>query len=129
MSFWYLATPYSKYPGGLEAAYIAACEQTGLLINAGVPVFSPIAHSHGPAIHARIPLTDHTIWLTADRPFMEAAWGLLVCMMPSWEKSHGIAEEIKFFCAAGKIVRYILHGAVPKILRESPNPGAWPPWQ
>ena len=50
--FWYLASPYSKYPEGTQAAFEMACWQAGLLIRAGVPVFSPIAHSH-PHIRVR----------------------------------------------------------------------------
>ena len=49
MPFWYLATPYSKFPGGLDAAYVEACKAQALLIKAGVPVFCPISHTHGPA--------------------------------------------------------------------------------
>ena len=52
--FWYLATPYVKFPGGLAAAFVAACEQYALLIRAGVPAFCPIAHSHGAAVHGGI---------------------------------------------------------------------------
>ena len=44
--FWYLATPYSKFPGGLDLAAKAASLCAGILIAERVWVFSPIAHSH-----------------------------------------------------------------------------------
>lgn len=113
MSFWYLATPYSKFPGGLEAAYKAACEQHALLVLAKVPVFCPIGHTHGPAMYGKIPPMQHDIWLPADRPFMDAACGLIVCKLPSWERSFGINEEIQIFMAAGKPVIYMEPGVVP----------------
>jgi hypothetical protein len=36
--YWYLATPYSKYPGGLTEAFVAACRLTAKLIKNHIPV-------------------------------------------------------------------------------------------
>ena len=105
--YWYLATPYSKYPEGLEMAFVEACRVAGHLIKIGVRVFSPIAHMHPVARFCNIDPHDHAIWLPADRPIMDAACGLIVCKMPSWEISFGIAEEIKIFEAAGKPIEYM----------------------
>jgi Domain of unknown function (DUF1937) len=113
MTFFYLATPYSKYPGGTEAAYIAACEQAALLIQRGVPVFCPIAHTHGVAVHGRIDPVDHDIWLPADRPFIRAAAGLIVCKLSGWETSFGVQHEIRDFDDQGKPVIYMEPGTVP----------------
>jgi hypothetical protein len=113
MTFWYLATPYSKYPGGIEAAFIVACKQTALLIGAGVRVYSPIAHTHSVAIHGGLNPHSHSIWLPADKPFMDAACGLIVCKMSSWAESVGIAHEIDVFKKAGKPVVYMTPGLVP----------------
>ena len=114
-SFYYLATPYSKYPGGQEAAYVAACEQHAVLIKAGIPTFCPITHTHGTALHGHLSLTDHAIWLPADRPFMDLACGIIVCKLPTWDISYGIAEEIKVFQAAGKPVVYMEPWEVPNL--------------
>lgn len=111
--FWYLATPYSKYSGGIEAAFRVACWQTGLLIRAGVPVFSPIAHTHPVAIHCRMDPLDHAVWMPADRPMMDAARGLIVCMIPGWRESYGVGVEIETFQRAGKPVIYMRPGEVP----------------
>ena len=37
MSFWYLATPYSRYAAGIEHAWRDACTQAMILARAGVP--------------------------------------------------------------------------------------------
>lgn len=117
MSFWYLATPYSKYPEGLEAAFKVACVATADLIRAGVRVYSPIAHTHPIAHYGQMDPHDHGIWLPADAPFMQAARGLIVLKAESWEISYGIKEEIKEFAAAKKPIVYMEPGVVPQELR------------
>ena len=118
--FYYLATPYSKYPRGTGAAYIEACQQAALLVQAKIPVFCPIAHSHGVAVLGGVPLDSYDIWLPADAPFMEAACGLIVCEMEGWETSYGISEEIKAFRAAGKPIVHMTPGVVPELPAADP---------
>lgn len=113
MSFWYLATPYSKFPNGIERAFEAACKESALLIRAGVPIYCPIAHTHPIAMAGDIDPFDHAIWLPADKPMMDAAYGLIVCQLETWDVSYGIAEEIKVFVAAKKPVIYMTPGIVP----------------
>lgn len=112
-TFWYLATPYSKYPAGIEEAFRLACRATADLIRAGIRVYSPIAHTHPVAIHGGIDPYDHKIWLPADEPFMAAAGGLIVLKAESWEQSYGIGEEIKAFARVGKPIIYMEPGIVP----------------
>lgn len=95
--YWYLASPYSKYPDGLDAAFREACRVTAYLIQNKIPVYSPIAHTHPVAIYGKMNPIDHDIWLPADLPLMNAAGGLIVVEMESWEDSFGIGEEIKAF--------------------------------
>ena len=113
MKYWYLASPYSKYKDGLERAFIVVCNNAGLLIAAGVPVYSPIAHTHSIAVHAGMDPFDHKIWLPADEPMMHAAHGLIVLKMQGWEESYGIGEELKIFTAAGKPIIYMEPGVIP----------------
>jgi len=128
-SFWYLATPYSRYPVKgflgllcrlpflkhlrLWLAFIAASRQAALLVAAGVKVFSPIAHTHPIAVFSRMDPFSHGIWIPADEPFMDAAYGLIVCMLPGWVQSRGIDIEIKRFRRAGKRVHFMRPGQVP----------------
>lgn len=121
MSYWYLATPYTKYPAGTEAAFVLACEQTALLILAGVPVFSPIAHTHPVAVHGKLPLDHSFDWLAVDRPMMEAAKGCVVLRAEGWQDSIGVLHEIRFFRSQGKPVYYMDPGAVPVALQHDPR--------
>ena len=113
--FWYLATPYSKYVGGLEAAHVAACQMAGNLMKLGIPIFCPIAHSHSISKHGGVPALDHEVWLPADKPMMDAAYGLIVGKLNGWQTSFGISEEIRCFQSAKKLVHYIC----PESLHES----------
>lgn len=120
MSFFYLASPYSKYPGGIEAAHADVCMEAALLVRAGIPVYSPIAHTHPIAIHGDIDPFDHSIWLEADRTFMDAAQGLIVCEMEGWETSYGIGVEIEHFKKAGKPIIRMTPGMLPQeLMREN----------
>ncbi len=113
--YWYLASPYSKYDAGIHVAWMDICYEAANLIRAGIPVYSPIAHTHPIADHGDIDPYDHTIWLPADLPLMQAAKGLIVCMMQGWEESYGIGEEIKEFKKTGKPIIYMTPGKVPNI--------------
>src|SRR5690349_3193682 len=104
--FYYVATPYSKYPHGLEAAFHEACRVTAKLLRDGERVYCPIAHTHPVATAGDIDPLDHELWLAADRPLMDAATGLIVVKMPGWQDSRGVAAEIEVFRAAGKRIRY-----------------------
>lgn len=115
--YWYLATPYSRYPRGIARAFDAACWQSGLLIRAGVAVFSPIAHTHPIAIHSGIDPLDHGIWMPLDAPMMDAARGLIVCMMTGWDASYGVGVEIEAFKRVRKPIIYMTPGVVPAEVR------------
>jgi hypothetical protein len=117
VSFYYLATPYSKYINGPERAFKEAAAQAAVLVRAGIPVFSPIAMTHPIAIEGDLDPLDHEIWLEADRTFMEAAKALIVCEMEGWAESYGVEEEIKAFRRMGKPVIYMTPGTVPLELR------------
>jgi hypothetical protein len=106
-AYWYLASPYSKYPDGLEAAFRDVCRATAHLITNSVKVYSPIAHTHPVAIHGDVDPLDHSIWLPADEPMMRAAHGLIVCKMETWEISYGIGVEIRLFQDMGRPIVYM----------------------
>jgi hypothetical protein len=111
--FFYLATPYSKYPHGLDVAFQHAAEQAGLFVRNGHAVYSPIVHTHPIAIAAGINPLDHELWLDFDRPMMLAAIGLVVCRMEGWTDSVGIRFEIQAFEKMQKPVYYMTPGCLP----------------
>lgn len=103
----YLATPYSKYQAGIEEAFKEAAKLAGVLLKAGLKVYSPIAHTHPIAVHAKIDPYDHNVWLPFDEAMMSAAQALVVAKMDGWQVSRGIAHEVEFFQRHGKSVYYL----------------------
>lgn len=103
----YLATPYSLYPAGLDAAAHEAARIAGGLMRAGVAVYSPIAHSHAIAAAAGIDPTDHDIWMQLDAPMMALASALCVARMAGHAESRGVAHEIAVFREAAKPIIYL----------------------
>ena len=101
-SLHYLATPYSKYPAGIEAAFADAAALAAALMVAGVNCYSPIAHTHPLAIHGKLDPLDHSIWLPFDEVMMAKADTLIVAHMEGWEFSYGMAHEVEVFTRAGK---------------------------
>ena len=104
---YYLATPYTKYEGGIEAAFEAAAAITARLVKANLSVYSPIAHTHPVAVHGGIDPLDHSIWLDFDLRMMRGADVLIVAQMQGWRESFGVSQEIKFFQNGGKPILYL----------------------
>ena len=99
----YVATPYARYPFGLDAAAYDAARHAGHLVSEyGARVFSPIAHSHTVARVAGIDPRSHEIWMAQNEPFMQAATVMVAVKLPGWQESVGMAMEAQFFQAAGK---------------------------
>lgn len=98
----YLASPYTKYPKGLLAAFRDVSSIAGRLAKQEVRVFSPIVYAHVLAVQGGINPIDHSFWMTFDRPFMDACGAMLIARMDGWGESKGIAEERAIFHAAGK---------------------------
>ena len=118
---WYLASPYRKYPGGLDAAFDEVSRIAAAFTDAGVCVFSPITHSHPIARYTQIGAKD-ALWITLQRPFMHVCRGMIGCMMDGWAESEGMAEEARFFKGVGLPVVWIdtvslLHSEI-KFIKE-----------
>lgn len=107
MSFAYLATPYSNYAAGHEAAFKEAARIAAWLATKGVIVYCPIAHSHPMAESGLLPKTDHDLWMKLDAPFVAGATHCIVAKMDGWDKSRGVAFEIEAFQKAGKPILYM----------------------
>lgn len=106
----YLATPYSKYPGGLDLAHKHACRIVARLIKEGRAVYSPIAFTHPVATHGDLDPLDHDLWLEFDEAMMERCDECWVALMPGWEDSKGVQHEIKWFGLRDKpVVNYFPH--------------------
>lgn len=98
----YLASPYShKDPAVMEHRYEVACQAAGNLMKRGAAVFAPIAHSHhiGQLLGEA---TNHEFWLRQDMAVLRHCTEMFVLMIPGWQESRGVREEIDF-CTAHKI--------------------------
>lgn len=104
--YYYIATPYSKYPDGVIAAENLALEQTAFFMRCGIPCVSPIVHSCAIARASGIDHTDSDFWLQQDRPLLEGACGLIVICANGWEDSHGIKKEIRWAKRSHKLIYY-----------------------
>lgn len=96
---WYLASPYSQYAqggaAGLTKAFTGAAMVTGHLMQQGMTVVSPIAHSHVVATAAKIDRLDHPFWMKQSRALLRRCEGLLVLGIRGWDTSEGVAEELE----------------------------------
>ncbi len=104
---WYLATPYSKYPLGLQAAFEAAALSAAHFVATGHKVFSPVAHSHPLATLGGLAPRDHGLWMALDLAMMPACCGVIVVMMDGWRDSIGVNQEIEWFLSKGKRAVYV----------------------
>lgn len=93
----YLASPYTKFPGGLERATRSVATIAGRLMQRGISVFSPIVHTHYIAEYTGLDPIDHDFWMDADRIFMDKCDSLVVAQMSGWEESRGVRAEIDYF--------------------------------
>lgn len=103
----YLATPYTKYPDGLDQAYVIAAQLTCRLRNNGFRIYAPIVASHVLAKQTGVDPRDHEFWMGFCRLWMPRCHELLVAQMAGWRDSLGIGMEIEAFRSLGKPIRYL----------------------
>ena len=105
--FFYLATPFSGYVHGhIRAAEHAAQVAGALVEHTEVNIFSPIAHGH--MLRAHMTPRPHAWWMGVDRPYMDAALGLIVAKLPGWDRSDGVQTEMMYFAQHLKPV-FVVH--------------------
>lgn len=101
---WYLASPYSHPEKRVEfMRFVRVCKAAGDLMNGGVHVFSPIAHTHSIAEHGDLP-TGFAFYEEYDLLMIDACAGVIVLMLPGWRESTGVGAEIKYAKSCGKTV-------------------------
>lgn len=106
MTLYYLATPYSNYPGGIEAAYREACNIAERLRWRGDHVFCPVEVFHPLAAQTGVDKFDHEFWMECCDPWIKRCDVLIIAKIDGWEQSAGITHEREMFSNLGKPVRY-----------------------
>ncbi len=103
----YVASPYTKYPGGIRTAFEEISAICAKLVLMGINIYSPVIHSHPIAVHGGLDPLDHKLWLNVDEPMMKKADALLVATMKGWQESFGVQYEISQFELLDKPVHYL----------------------
>jgi nucleoside 2-deoxyribosyltransferase len=67
------------------------------LMENGMEVFCPIAHSHAVAEHLPDALRyDHEFWMKQDLPILDKCDMLIIAQLEGWKESKGVREEFEF---------------------------------
>jgi len=104
----YLASPYSKYPGGREEAFKLVCKKAAELMVQGEHIFCPIAHSHPIEVEGMEGhYQDGDFWLNQDFAVLQSCNKVYVYRMDGWQASEGIIRELEFAAQHGIPVEYI----------------------
>ena len=98
----YVGTPYTLFPGGLDAAYDAAADVCHRLKEAGVQCYSPILYTHPLAKTWGVDPKNHEFWIPFDETMMRKADAFAAAALDSWEESYGLSVEYDFFDEAQK---------------------------
>lgn len=107
LDIYYLATPFTRYEMGLDAACYDATAIAAKLVDKGFRVFPPITAGHNMAKVGYLDPVDDELWTWYNRGFVEKADACIVACLPGWEESDGVAHEIATFLMAGKPVVYL----------------------
>jgi hypothetical protein len=88
----YLASPYSKYPRGLDAAHHDICVIAGKLKGLGLYAFCPIAHCH---YIAKVCDFDSSYNFSAEfnKLMISRSDIFVIAMLDGWDQSEGVAGE------------------------------------
>lgn len=100
----YVASVYTQDPLGFENAFDNANTVGAWLVERGVHVFVPIAHSHPISLKVPKELNTHATWMAQDYPMVYRAAAIILTYMPGWEKSKGMAMEAAWAREQGKPV-------------------------
>lgn len=103
----YLGTPYTKFEGGIDEACRLAQTAAGRLMEQGLVIYSPIAHSHGIARASDVDPLDWAFWQRHCTAMMGGASAIIALKLKGWGESVGLKYELEAFAYAGKPIVYL----------------------
>jgi hypothetical protein len=102
----YLSSPFTnKDPEIQESNRRMVCLYAAQLITHGIQCISPIAHNLAVIKEAGLS-TGWELWKAQDLAILRACGAMIVLMLPGWQQSVGVAEEIKTAEELGIPVEY-----------------------
>ena len=105
--FTYLASPYTHDDADVRhERYVCACRAAAYLMARGEVIFSPIAHSH-PIEQQGGRMESGEFWRRQDEPYLEFCSKLYVLLLAGWDRSAGVAHEIRRAIERGIPVEFI----------------------
>lgn len=103
---YYLATPYSDPNYDIvRLRYQQTEEYYFTLLSKGIFTYSPIIHNHHIAGRFKLP-KDYNFWKGNDNAYIKKLDGVIVALMPEWDKSKGVKEEINLAKSLNKPICY-----------------------
>ena len=108
----YLSSPYSNLDH--EQAYRRAFNLTGILLENDINAYSPIVYCH----QMRDLGTTTEFWWKFNKEWIDWCDLLVVFAIPGWEKSNGVAKEIKYAYYKNKKVTYIREQLTIETIRK-----------
>jgi hypothetical protein len=93
----YIASPYTRFSGGMANAFLDIARISARLRTAGIFAYSPIVHLHPIAIFGELDQLDLSIWVPHNHVMMERCDCLIVAHMEGWDTSDGVKSEIEYF--------------------------------
>lgn len=104
----YLASVYSLNADEAlrQDRYLYALKWLAKFSLEGIPVFSPVVHSHDCGIVHQLPCT-FDFWSKLDYAYMDACDELYVLQMKGYQQSVGVTSEIKYAMKKNIPITYI----------------------
>ena len=114
----YLACPYTDdYPPKQDERVYEASRVTGMLMELGYTVFSPISYSHSLKPHEPPEYGDK--WYQFDLDFLRRCNTVAVLRLEGWDTSKGVTLEIKEARRLGRHIIYLDPGQCVDIFAMS----------
>lgn len=103
----YLASPYSHEDKDIrQMRFTTVCIVAAKLLNKGLLVFSPIAHTHWIAVYGQLE-TGFNRWRELDEAMIDRCTEMYVLCIQGWKESKGVQHEIQYANDIGLPVKYI----------------------
>jgi hypothetical protein len=104
---WYLATPYTGSTQDImDLRWWAGTRIAAWLVRQGIHVYAPVTMT-GPIAHEGDIQGGFQAWAGMDKTFIDKCDALAVGMLPGWNRSEGVKEEIATFEEQEKPIVYI----------------------